>query len=63
MAKPQRPRIPHYKVNLIAGTVPADPATVRKVIAGQHVRGSVGDRIKDQIKQMGYVLPDDEEDE
>ena len=58
-----RPRIPRFKVLLIAGTVPADIATVQKVIAGQPVRGGVRDRVRAEIKRQGYALPADEEDD
>ena len=58
-----RPRVPHYKVMLIAGTVPADIGTVRKVIAGKPVRGGVRDRVRAEIVRQGYVLPPDEEDD
>jgi len=50
-------KVPNHVILRIAGEVPADPATVRKVLAGQPVRGSVYSRICAALTKSGISFP------
>jgi hypothetical protein len=52
--KPVSRVIPRHVIMSIAGAVPADEKTVRKVIAGEPVRGSVYFRIREELVRRGY---------
>ena len=54
---PRPKQVPTHVINRIAGEVPADPDTVRKVIAGKPVRGGVYFRICDALKRAGIAYP------
>lgn len=56
----QPKKIPRHKLLQIAGKIPADPATVRKVLEGRPVRGSIRDRVKDELVSQGYMSADDD---
>lgn len=47
--------VPHRVVMRIASEAVADPSTVRKVINGRAVRGSVKDRITRSLNRRGIT--------
>jgi hypothetical protein len=61
-ARTKRAAVPNHVVLRIAGEVPAAPDTVRKVIAGLPVRGSVYFRVRDALKRAGFEVPDPDGD-
>jgi len=60
---PNRARVPNHVVVRVAAAASADPKTVRKVIAGEPVRGGVYDRICAVLKreQIEYPAPVDDD--
>jgi hypothetical protein len=54
---PKRAKVPNHVILRIAGQVPASPETVRKVVAGQPVRGSVYYRVKSALEAAGVQVP------
>ena len=51
--KRARPTLSNHRILKVAVAAVADPKTVRKVLAGEPVRGDVGDRIADELKRLG----------
>jgi hypothetical protein len=56
-AQAKRGKVPYHVIIRIAGEVPADPKTVRKVVEGEPVRGSVYYRIRAALEKAGVVVP------
>lgn len=50
----QKKRVTNHQVILVAGAVRADPKTVRRVVDGKPVRGSVADAISEELKRRGW---------
>ncbi len=51
----QKPKVSPSIVNRISRFARADPRTVRKALAGQPVRGPVGDRIEVELSRRGLI--------
>jgi hypothetical protein len=49
-------RLSTHRVFQVAAAAIADPRTVRKVSEGKAVRGSVGDRIKEELLRRGWLV-------
>ncbi|MES2339311.1 MAG: hypothetical protein V4537_14550 [Pseudomonadota bacterium] len=56
-AATKRTPVPWHVITRVAGKVPADPKTVRKVILGEPVRGSVYERVCAALKDEGIEYP------
>lgn len=54
---PRPKKVPRHVILRIAGEVPADPATIEKVLAGQPVRGSIYNRICEALGKAGIRYP------
>lgn len=62
-ASPPRPKkVPNHVVLRIAAELTAAPATVRKVLAGEPVRGGVYDRIVAALARAGFSAPSQSEE-
>jgi hypothetical protein len=49
--------VPNRIVQRIVRAVPADEDTVRKVIDGKPVRGSIGIRVRSELERRGFCPP------
>lgn len=58
-----RPKpVPYWKMDKIAREIGVDWRTVRKVIKGERVRGSRGERVADDLRRRGIQVADVDDD-